>query len=375
MKFNIDLLLPIMITSGLYAEDIAVTYGGDIRLGAQYHDTKIHQGTDFAMGGNLHLDAKLSDTFSVGTTFYTSQVLLGRDDAQGVPFFTSDGSSFSLLSVAYIQARFLETKLIVGRQILDTPFADSDDIGMVPNSFEAYTLINTSLPDSTLTYSYLRRMAGVDADVVERFSEINGDTGAHLLGYTYEGIEDISLSAWFYALPHFANLYYAEGTYEGSHVDLIYRLSTQVALQEFKESKSAKIWGVCGDFGYKNMPLSLHLAYDTARGGAAINGFGGGPFFANDEHMTLADVGADGDIMVYGLEWDASQSLFEGLGIGLFGARLHDGKEHSGDEFDIVATYGYHDTLDFELIYSTLDVREISGDKFDNLRLFANYSF
>ena len=375
MKFNINLILPIMIASSMYADGMRVTQDGDVRLGMQYHDTHRDKGHDFALGGDLHIDAKIDETFGVGVALYTSQVLLGKDEAEGVPFFTGEGDAFSLLSVAYLQARFLETKLIVGRQILDTPFADSDDIGMVPNSFEAYTLINTSLADSTITYSHLRRMAGVDAEVIDRFLRINGDAGVHLLGYSYEGLEDISVSAWFYALPHFGDLYYVEGSYEGRASDFSYTLLAQVALQDFKEGKSAKIWGVCGDFRYASLPLSLHLAYDTSRGAAAINGFGGGPFFANDEHMTLADVGADGDILVYGVEWDASESLFAGLGFGLYGASLHDGQEKSGDEFDIVASYGYHDRLDFELIYSTIDTREISGDSFDNLRLFANYSF
>ncbi len=49
--------------------------------------------------------------------------------------------------------------MTVGRQVIDTPFADSDDIGMMPNRFEAYTLRNSDLENTTLTVTHIVKMA------------------------------------------------------------------------------------------------------------------------------------------------------------------------------------------------------------------------
>jgi hypothetical protein len=371
MKINIKKLTPLMLVLLLQAEASSITYGGSIRTGVQYHDRDDGVGYDSALGVSLHLEKIVLSGITMGLRLDTTQVLFGQHDAKGVAFFSSDAESYALLSESYLETTIAKNRLKIGRQRIDTPFADSDDIGMVANRFEAFTLTNYALADTIITYTFLKKFSGVDATTPEYFSAINGGSGVHAVGILYEGLEDLSYAMWFYHMPHRASFWYGESSYSTEYAGLDYQVATQVAWQDFKGGACAKVVGFMARASYQNIPLSLHLAYNKSFDESAENGFGGGPFFANDEHMTLADVGADGMIAVYGVEWD----ITSGLNIGLFRADLEDAKGAKGEEFDIVATYNYHDRLTFDAIYSTLDNSKISGDKFDNLRVFAKYSF
>jgi len=191
----------------------------------------------------------------------------------------------------------------------------------------------------------------------------------------YEPTESLSSSGWFYHIPSYAKFSYLDAVYEDSYEGFNYALGGQVALQDFNEGDSSKIFGFSALIAQKESALSLFLSYNKVFDEAAVNGFGGGGFFANDEHMTLAEVGRDGEIFTYGIEWDASEVLREGFTMSIMQSRLKDEKRNTGDETDVLLSYEASDRLSFDAVYSTLDNRKISGDKFENLRAFCNYSF
>ncbi len=372
MKITTKNKVLIMIVTILQAqaEGLALEYTGNLRLGMQYHDND-KSANDFAIGANVHAEGRLYDGIGAVATFYTTQALFNQNGSEGVSFFNSRARSYSILSEAYIKGAFGNTTATFGRQILDTPFLDSDDIGMVPNSFEAYTLFNRDIQDTTLVYAYVRSMSGVDAQRTERFNKINGGSGLHIVGATYEGVKDLSLAAWFYKMASRDMYSYVEATCTGKYTAFDYALGAQVAWQQFKEREDAKTLGAYVSLLHHDSALTARLAYNRSYGGVADNGFGGGPFFTSSENMTLADHSVHGDVFFYGLAWDASDALT----LSLSQARLHDASRHNGYEVDVVAHVNYHDSLSFDAIYSKIDNTNVSGDKFDNVRVFANYSF
>ena len=376
MRIKVNIFLFSMIALSAQAEELALDYSGDIRVGVQYNDSSdTGSGTDLALGGNLHVQTKPLSGISVGVTLHTSNALLNQNDAYGVPFYDINSKSYAILSEAYIQGNYENSSFILGRQTLDTPFLDSDDIGMVPNTFEAYTLMNQDIKDISIIYSYVRSMSGVDAAFPEKFSDINGGSGMHLIGLNYEAIENVALSGWFYHIPHYAKLSYLDAGYEEDFKGFNYALGAQFALQDFREGERAKIFGLSASVTQKKSALTLDIAYNKAMDGAAINGFGGGPFFVNVAHMTLAEVGKDGEVFVYGAEWDASEVLMEGLSLGVKQAQLKDAMHNRGDETDLLLSFAASETLTFDAVYSTLDNSKISGDTFEIVRAFVNYSF
>ncbi len=371
MKINIKTIIAIMIVSVGEVKAVDINYSGNLRVGLQYHDSDSKSGSDIALGGMLHAETKPQSGFSLAATLYTSNALSNQNDSEGIPFFKSTSASYSILSEAYLKGKFGNTMIMIGRQIIDTPFLDSDDIGMIPNTFEAYTVTNQDIQDVSLMYTYVRNMSGVDAAIPEKFTDINGGTGIHIVGVNYEGIENVTLGGWFYKLPNLAEFSYLEAGVENSYHRWHYALGAQVAFQDFSDRKTANIFGFSANISHEESAFSLSLAYNKSSDAAADNGFGGGPFFSSSENMTLAEAGADGEMFTYGVAWDMDEKLT----FSLFKADLYDAKNHDGYEVDMVANYKLSENLSFDAIYSNIDNTDVSGDKFDNVRVFANYTF
>jgi hypothetical protein len=125
-----------------------------------------------AVGGKLGI---VTDSFyglKAGATFQTSTVLHdGIDHADSsimdpvkgvskrVNFFDASGS---VLSESYLQYNLSNTSLKVGRQFIHTPIVSSGIDGksseaIIKDSFEAYVLKNTDLPNTTLVAGYITK--------------------------------------------------------------------------------------------------------------------------------------------------------------------------------------------------------------------------
>ncbi|NWF66303.1 MAG: outer membrane porin, OprD family, partial [Campylobacterales bacterium] len=110
---------------------------GEIRTGYINLDTK-NSGSNsaFALGGHLKYETTSIYGVSFGAGAYTSQGLGLNEDDKNPDFFDTDGKSFTILGESYINYKFDKWSVKAGRQIVDTPFANTDDIRMAPNLFE-----------------------------------------------------------------------------------------------------------------------------------------------------------------------------------------------------------------------------------------------
>ncbi len=109
-------------------------------------------------------------------------------------------TSYTILGEAYLQLDFGKSMLKIGRQEIETPFAQVDDIGMIPNTFESAIFENRNIEDTTIFLGQIQRMAGVDAEVVDKFTKVNGSNDMQVLGINYEGVKDLALQGWYYNL-------------------------------------------------------------------------------------------------------------------------------------------------------------------------------
>ncbi|BCD68711.1 OprD family outer membrane porin [Nitratiruptor sp. YY09-18] len=348
------------------------TVNGYIRLGYQYDDDS---NSDMSLGGKLHVETNSFKGVSAGASFYTTNVVGHiNDGAEGFGFFNANNKSYSILGEAYLLGEFGNTTIKVGRQEIDTPFADTDDIAMVPNTFEAALVINKDLPDTTIILGQVQRWAGVDAPNPSSFEDLNGDDGVQVASITYEGIEGLAVSAWYYYLNDFAidKIFYADANYEGEANGVSYAIGLQYAYQNYKSADAASIYGVSASAGYKG--FSLGIAYNKSNDNTADNGFGGGPFFTSAEVLTLAEGGVDADAWYVNAELDLGSFGVDGLTFGVGYLNLTDKNDVDSTEFDGYISYAFNDSLSFDLIYSDVD-DDINGDNFTNTRFFVNYSF
>jgi hypothetical protein len=350
------------------SKDFIKTVNGYVRVGYQ-HD--YNSNTDLALGGKLHVETQSWNGFSLGTSLYTTNQL-GEHTGAGVPFFNAKNHSYTMLGEAYIEGEWGNTTFKIGRQEIDTPFVDTDDIGMIPNTFEAAILINKDIANTTVFLAQLQKWSGVDSDKPDQFTKLNDNKGVQVLGILYEGIKNTTFSGWFYHIQNNVDIAYLDASYEGGNNTLTYSLTTQYSLQDCKDNTRSTIYGIGGTVGLKDSGFTASIAYNNVNGKAADNFFGGGPYITNAEHHTLSEAGKDGDDILYGLEWDASSAGLNKLVLSVNIDSHSNGSKDDTNEYDLVANYEYSENLNFTAIYSDIDD---TTDSFKNLRVFMNYTF
>jgi len=364
---------PVVEAQKPVADNFFKTVDGYLRIGYQHDSGSI---TDAAIGGKLHVETKSWNGLSVGASFYTTHVIGGQNDGGSFPFFDGDNKSYSILGEAYLLGQWGNTTIKIGRQELDTPFADGDDNGMIPNTFEVAVLVNKDLPDTTIVLAHVHKWSGVDADEPSKFTKMNGNKGVQALGVIYEGIEGLALSGWYYRLKDFDvdSIAYIDANYEAETNGFSYGVGLQFARQHYSAAgqKAASVYGVNASIGYGGFTLSA--AYNKSSGNAAINGFGGGPFYTSANIMTIAEAGAGGKAYLVSAEYDASNLGISGLTLSAGYLTLKDSAGAKTKELDLGASYAFNDNLSLDIIYSKI-TDHINGDNAKNIRAFVNYTF
>ncbi|MES9818388.1 MAG: OprD family outer membrane porin [Candidatus Thiodiazotropha sp.] len=328
---------------------------GNFRLGVIHAEDETGNETDgSAIGGKLGYIGPTWKGLSAGATFYTTGELF--DDENG-DFFSSESASYTILGEAYIQAEYSNTALRVGRFELDTPHADTDDIRMVPNTFQGLLLSNNDIAGTTLYLTHLDKWAGVDADIPERFRELNGDDGLTAVGAVFEGIEQLTLQGWYYRGSNFAELFYLEGMYETDAFSIGLQIGSQSDDAGGESGPDGDVWGITGS--YTRADFTITVAYNDVSG-RVTNGFGGGPYFTSADDHTIDGVEGQ-EAAAFSIEYAGVEALAVGV--------LHVDFDQGADETDYYAVYDMNDHLGLELIYT--DMHEDG----DFVRLMANYGF
>lgn len=354
--FSTTILLPALcLSSGVLLADEQGQSGifGQIRGGYVNLDDNAGSKTDtLSIGGKLGYKTKKYNGLSAGATFYTSNPLGGVDD-EGL-FLDSNGNGYSILGEAYVNADLGKTSIKLGRQEIDTPFADTDDIGMVPNTFEGLVVSNSSLSNTKLYGMHLSRWAGVDAPVPEKFTKMNDDDGINAIGAVYEPSDKLNVQGWHYNAKNGTDISYIEAGF--TPLESL-ELGAQYATQD-GAGFDGKVWGLSASYGIGDITLST--AYNKVSDGQVTNGFGGGPFFTSAEDHTIAEADNQ-EATTFGIEYTGINKLTL--------AATQVNFDQGADELDLVASYEINDNLSADLIYSDMN------DDGTLTRAFINYNF
>lgn len=292
-----------------------------------------------ALGGKIGFETAPVYGVSAGAVFYTTNKL---DDESTTAakndktLFDGNDDGYAQLGQAYIQGKFGNTLVKVGRQQLDTPLAGSDDARMLPNLFEAAVVINSDIKDTTLIGAHVTRIAygtfanaypggelalvsgyGIDSTSYKSGTFQNmgkaalGDTakdsGVTAAAVIYKGIPNLSLQIWDYYAHDILNAIYAQVDY--SWKCLLNPAATMTgSVQYIKESdmhdtlnlSSAPYYGVqlamkAGDFNAAAAYSSTGTDSGSKFNGSVITPWGGMPAFTQGmvtRHQFFADTTA-----------------------------------------------------------------------------------
>ena len=313
-----------------------------------------------SLGVGLNIKSKKVAGFSTTIGFRSSKDISGNNKK----------NEYTVLDTAYIEYSYKNLLLSGGRKIIDTPLADSDDIRMIPNSFEVYRAI-LEFENIHFIAGYFNKWQGNDSGLESTWSK----TGDSVYLATTFSNSTIDSSLWFYNISNGDNAsvnIYTDITSRFIEIDdiLSLNISGQYLLQREKKKSDIKadIYGLMAEINTHNITLTLAYNNSTKHNNKhSFSGFGGGALFTNMDSMILDEITADIDAnaLVSSISYEYKSFNFTYM-YGDFSNNKTDIVEQN-----IVAEYLANDNLVFNLSYITN--KEIYDIK--NLRFFTSYSF
>jgi len=369
---------------------------GQLRAGyITFSEDSTSRTSSYALAGHYHFNTERWNGLMVGAEAYTVLNVGINQNPLNInsDFFNADNKSFIILSQAYLDGKWGNTEIKLGRQTLDTPHADSDDIRMIPNYFEAYTITNTDIDDLTLTAGLIRKMAGWEnainsADFVnvgETLGTSKESDGIYYASASYEGIKDLSLSLWYYNYSDIANVIYAEARYSYTFLKET-TLTLGLQYDSSKETGAALLGkqdaNTCGaSMELTSEAIGVHIlaAYNQDNGetGAMGLSLGGGAFFTSMEDQTLDAIGAPGSAWMIGAGYHFEAIGIEGLnaGIAYGNFKADDASLYESNEIDIVIDYSFNDKISLTAAFASVNFKMNGTEDYDQFRVIANYNF
>ncbi len=124
----------------------------DSRFSAQlrtfYFDRDKFDGSSseaWALGGSIsYLSGYLGNFLRIGATGYTSQPLYGPDDRDGTLLLQPGQEGYTVLGQLYGEVKFTDKIFgAIGAKTYNTPYLNTNDTRMTPNTFEGATVYGT----------------------------------------------------------------------------------------------------------------------------------------------------------------------------------------------------------------------------------------
>ena len=330
-----------------------------------------------AVGGYIKIEtAKWNRMqFAIAPYFSEKVEALSGDKAQGKlngEFFDSNSESYAYLGEAYVNYAFSNGSVRFGRQQLDNPFINTDDIRMHPNTFSAAWL-NMSLSDNvTLDVGRVSEWAGFDSGgSQDKFKEAGVD-GVTALGLTYKMKEHHTFQGWYYDFNDQYSQYYFDAAYENGN------FNAGLQYSQYNEVKTSgiegSVWGAIASYALGDFTLAASINESSNETDKSQNlGLGGGNFFAAMDEMTIGGL-TDASAQVFSVEYAASDKFSAILASGNF----EDKNKATTDisETDLILSYSFNEQFGFEFIHSVVDNKAAPADAGSNFsRQLARLSY
>ncbi len=376
---------------------------GQIRLGYIWFgpdEDGANSNYDLALGGQLKYETAALYGLSLGAAFYTSHSLIQPDEKDFNDELSSADQHYDLLAEAYINGGWEGFSLRIGRQLMDTPFADSDDIRMTPHTFEA-AVVGYKYNDFSVVGGYLSRWQGVDAGYPNDagFDDmVSGSDGTWMMGGTY-GSELFEASLWYYGVINVVDVFYTDIVAPialGENV--ILTLGAQATFQSDSTNNETSmdvgsriegnLYGVMAELSI--MGITAGIAYDHTsvdEGEALFGGWGGGPFFTNIDTLVANEFAAGQAANSYTLSlgYDFSEIGAEGLSISYTFGHYEGGADPMDstadaevDEHNFYVEYEITDAWSVDAIYVISDDKEneaASEWDYNRAQVRVNFTF
>jgi len=382
---------PIVVTEDTNTLAYAFANGalsGQIRAGYINFNPKSFGATNYttALGGQLKYETARYYGFHIGAAFYTSHAISGLSGSKRRDKFNYElagDNHYDTLAEAYIGYKYESFEINGGRILIDTPYADSDDIRMTPNTFEGVMATYGINDEFSLTAAYLTRWQGPDAENYD-FVDLLGPNanGVAMAALTY-ATDNIEASLWYYGADKTADIFYGDiiANYEiREGLELVAGLQYAKQNERSHSGIEGTLYGAMAEVSFSG--LSLSVAYDELHVGEFkeyFGGFGGGVAFVNVNETTAGVIAVNQGVEAVKL---AAVYDFSELGVNGFSAEYNYG-DFEGKirghfiEQNMILAYAHDEEWNIEAIYAHIH-DELTGPEDEGFARFlvrANYNF
>ena len=335
-----------------------------------------------AFGGIIKYELANYNGFNAAAAVYTSHDITAASGSKTHhnPELSSSSGSYTEMAEAYINYKYKGLNLRAGRQKLETPLADTDDIRMIQNSFEAY--VGTySYADVEFMIGYLQSWQGADADLDRAWHSI-ADHGTSFSGISYR--DSVEFNLWYYNISDLTNALYSDvGLEYPFNDDILLHLGAQILNEEeLADSQvAATIYGGLFEFIYHDIGFNIAFNHSLKREGKqSFSGTGGGTMYTSMDTMIIDVLADDREVFAYvaGISYSIDYFNF------LYAHGDFVGKENSNGVKEHVLEHnmGFSYEVNEEFLISA--IYAISEDKesdvktvydFDRVQFMVNYNF
>ena len=346
----------------------------------------------WAQGGALDYDsAWWKDRVRIGGTLYTTQKLYGPSDKDGTLLLKHGQQGFTVLGEAFIEAKLVDDVIVkLYRQGLYLPYINRHDSRMIPNTFEAYIVSNTSSERFVYALGQIEKIKKRASDEFVSMTEAAGidseDHGVSLASLRYKFDNGANLGVVDEYARDFMNIFYMEAnTRNRIFFNINTNLSGQYTRQrsvgdELGGTFDTWTYGLKAAASYAGVVLTLaHTSTDSDKG--IISPWGGRPSYLS---LMLKNFDrADEEAWLIGMSTNFRYFDLKGLGAYFnyaVGNTPDSGRNASPDqkEFDITLEYrreeGLLQGLSMRLRYAKVNQDGINANDVSDLRAIVNYT-
>lgn len=387
---KLSLVASLALTSSLYADSLSDAFAntkfkGEIKT--EYANSNFLGNNDsdtiWAVGGNINAVTGDFYGFSAGATFQTSSIL--SDDNNNGVFVNDLDASGTALSEAYIEYKISNTSLKAGRQFITTPLLSTSvetksSETLLKDSFEAYVLTNTDIPNTTLVAGYVDKyQANTNgAGDIGDFENTTLEDGAYTVYAKNTSIENLTLQAQYIDVDSSTNTNDRNALYFQADYSIAGHTVSAQYLSSEQNDDDAKLWGLksTGPLGIGK--LAYLVAYNsttTDHAGFQYLGEGRGvtdtPFTALPVHGGGVPVRGETDTIVGAVVVPTSVAT-----IIPYGGKSFEDNGFLGDVLGlgVMAIAPINKNLLLQVRYENVDVEALS-EKTDTARIYLSYKF
>lgn len=344
----------------------------------------------FNTGVMLNYKTASLNGFSMNITGQSNHAAFANTNAK-TQFGWDEYGSGAQLSEAYLAYSAGKTTVQVGRMFLNTPLIASLGNRIVKEAFEGALLVNTDLPNTTLTAAYVQKFqAQTDGNGnIGQFTTYNNpygtspllSDGAYTLVAVNKSIAGLTLTAAYAEdMDTKGQMAYTEAAYAGQANSFTYGLAAQYYYsdKDITGSKSASLVGVKANIGMG--AFSGYVAYSTVSKDAAVTpGIGWGADLAYTGTIILSSsYGANTDAYTAGLGYAFNASTSVGAAYTVTDDDGLGWAKGKATYISLTGNYAFSGTLKglgIGLMYDTENMEQAGAKDKDEFRFSASYKF